>query len=222
MRTRFASTVALFALGFGFPASAGAGETFKTERGKEYRDCEVIGKDPHGVTFRHSGGIAKLAFADLSDGAQKRFNYDKAEAKRFVDSRRPKPVVHQPRPAVASNNVRIGALAAYPRGRHIRNPYLLSGPLHNPVAAYGASYGGFVQPYFSGSFGTPALVTTFPGGFFTPNTLRVSAKPILDSPVATGMSSYSQFRDARASAVRAAVLATPRSRGATVRSGRKR
>ena len=66
-----------------------------------------------------------------------------------------------------------------------------------------------MQPYFAGTFGNPALVTKIPNGFFAPNTLRVGARPLVDSPVAPGMTSYSQLRDARASAVKAAVRASP-------------
>ena len=209
MKTRIIPTPALVALLALSALPATAGETFRTNRGKEYRDCEVVGKDPHGVTFRHSGGMAKLAYSDLPADAQKRFKYDKVEAKRFVDARRPKPAPVVKRAPLVTDRVRIEGLNSYPRGRNIRNPYSLTGSLHNP-AAYGASFGGFVQPYYSGSFGAPSLVTSVPGGFYTPSTLRLGARPILDSPVATSIGSYSQYRDVRAGAVRAAVRATSR------------
>lgn len=193
-----------------------SGKTLRTNRGKEFYDCEIIGHDPYGLTFRHRGGFAKLGFADLPRDVRDHFGYDEGKAREFVRKHHPPVKVTYPPRRVQlppDNRLREGALAAYPRGRGrgrgIRNPYALSGPITN-IAATGSVFGGFMRPYFAGSFGTPRLVTSVPGGFFTPNTLRVGARPIIDSPVAPGMTSYSQVRDARAGAVRAAVRATPR------------
>lgn len=197
------------------------GKTFRTNRGREYYDCDIIGRDPHGVTFRHRGGVAKLAFADLPRAEQIVYNYDRDDARDFVKKHTPVKIVCPPRRVIAppSNAVREGALAARPRGRGqgygVRNPYSLNGPITN-IAAYGSVFGGYMQPYFAGSYGTPQLVTSVPGGFFTPDTLRVGGRPIVDSPIAPGMTSYSQVRDARAGAVRASVRATPTRYGIAV------
>ncbi len=198
--------------------SVAAGETIVTERGREYRDCEIVGRDPHGVTFRHSTGMAKVAYSDLGADQQKRFGYDRASAEAFLAKHRPaaRPApAHTGRPGTApvSNRVEIATLSSRPRGRGAYNPYAFHGPIHNPALA-GAAFGGFLQPYYASGFGTPALVTPVPGGFFSGPTLRAGARPILESPVAPGMVSYSQYRDTRAGAVRAAVRATPSARPA--------
>ncbi len=200
---------------------------FRTNRGLEYYDCEIIGRDPHGVTFRHRGGVAKLAYADLPKSEQTAFGYDRDEAEKFVRRHHPLPVkmvYSSPHRAVLSpsNATRQGALAAYPRRRGrsqgFRNPYALNGSVAN-IASYGSVFGGYMQPYFAGRFGTPRLVTSVPGGFFTPTTLRVSGRPIVGSPIAPGLVSFSQVRDARAAAVRASVRATPRRIGVLHRGG---
>ena len=192
-------------------AEVSAGETFRTKRGKEFHDCEVVGRDPHGVTFRHRGGLAKIAYTDLPDDMQKRFEYDREKEREFIDKHRPKKVRHAARKAAVfypvSSSMRESLFATYPRGRWA-NPYLNGGALFNPAAS-GAAFGGYVQPYVAGSFGSPRLVTSIPNGFYTAKTLRVGAQPQLDSPVAPSMTSYNQMRDARASAVRSAAQAIP-------------
>ena len=195
--------------------------SFRTTRGKEYRDCEVLDRDDYGVTFRHADGIARLGFEDLPGHVRSEYGYDREKATKFVESYRPKPVKHKPVQVIIppSNTVRAGASAAYPQYRY-QNPYY-NGVVYNP-AAYGAQFGGFIQPYFAGSFGNPHLVTKIPNGFFAPNHLRVGARPLVDSPVAPSMTSYSQVRDARAAAVKAAVRATPISPAIRVGGGHMR
>lgn len=214
MRIRkVAGIAALIALVVATAPSVEAGETLQSVRGKQFHDCQILSKDPHGLTFRHRDGIAKLAFADMPAKAQKRYAFDPKAAQAFVRPRRPAPQVKtapQLRQTiiapslVAHNRQSAGARQqSYQRQRSgVRNPYMLSGS----IADHGfhrAVLGGFLEPYYSGAFGRPAYFGQVPNGFFTNNTLRVGARPILGSPVAPSMTSFSQLQDVRRSAARA-------------------
>ncbi len=52
-----------------------------TERGKTFRDCELIEADGHGLTFRHRDGMAKIGYGDMNHQMQKEFGYDPEVAK---------------------------------------------------------------------------------------------------------------------------------------------
>ena len=75
---------ALFALSGGADAFAADGFEIRTARGKVYRNCKVLKADPHGLSFRHSNGVAKIAFEDLDQSLQKKYNYKKEEAEEFI------------------------------------------------------------------------------------------------------------------------------------------
>lgn len=224
MRIRkVAGIVALVALVVASAPSVKAGETLQTVRGKQFHDCQILSKDPHGLTFRHRDGIAKLAFADMPAKAQKRFAFDAKAAQAFVRPHRPVPQVKtapQRRQTiiapslVAHNRLSVAGVGARQQSRRplrggVRNPYMLNGS----IADHGfhrAVLGGFLEPYYSGAFGRPAYFGQVPNGFFTNNTLRVGARPILASPIAPSMTSFSQLQDVRRSAARASVRASKR------------
>ena len=56
-----------------------------TVSGRSYQQCQVIKVTPDGVTFRHSHGIAKVLFADMTETAQQAFGYDEGKEKAFQD-----------------------------------------------------------------------------------------------------------------------------------------
>jgi len=62
----------------------GAVTTLTTVNGQRFEGVEVLKQDPDGLLFRHSKGMAKVPFADLSEEVQKRFNYKPEAAAAFV------------------------------------------------------------------------------------------------------------------------------------------
>ena len=54
-----------------------------TTKGVSYRNYTISRVEPDGVVIRHSAGVTKVLFADLSEVDQKRFNYDPAKATAF-------------------------------------------------------------------------------------------------------------------------------------------
>lgn len=55
-------------------------EDIQAERGKVYRNCDIISKDKHGVMFRHSGGVARIAYTSMPTNQQQHFGYQKPQA----------------------------------------------------------------------------------------------------------------------------------------------
>jgi hypothetical protein len=60
----------------------------ETTDGYTYFEIEVLRVDPKGLTFRHSRGLAKIVFDDLSQALRERFGYDPVAASEFT---KPKP-----------------------------------------------------------------------------------------------------------------------------------
>lgn len=58
----------------------------ETTRGRSFRDCEVLKVDPDGLTVSHRAGIAKIAFTELGEDVQKRFEFDAEKADKFIKS----------------------------------------------------------------------------------------------------------------------------------------
>ena len=56
-----------------------------TVSGRSYQQCQVIKVTPDGVTFRHSHGIAKVLFSDMTENAQKAVGYDEGKEKAFQE-----------------------------------------------------------------------------------------------------------------------------------------
>ena len=59
--------------------------TIKTEYGRVYREVEVLDRDPHGLTFRHAKGIAKIPFSEFSEEIRRKYQYDKKSALKFLN-----------------------------------------------------------------------------------------------------------------------------------------
>ena len=61
-------------------ADEGELSDIKTLTGKSYSQCQVVRVYPDGVTFRHSNGMAKVQFTDLTPEGRKHFGYDATKA----------------------------------------------------------------------------------------------------------------------------------------------
>lgn len=128
-------------IGLGIAAPASAGEEFRTNRGKVYRDCEVISQDEYGIMFRHREGAARLAFSDLPAAVQQRYHYDRAAAEQFVKR-------HTPVPLRSSQIAHQRAIATHFTGF---SPQLAATRAHLAFA------GGLLGMPFGGSLGVPGL-----------------------------------------------------------------
>ena len=88
----FSLLIVTLQLGFSIGASAGEPTTIETAQGKTYERCKIIKRDPDGVSFSHSKGVAKVLFTDLSEPMRNALGYDvvKADAyeKEQADSRK--------------------------------------------------------------------------------------------------------------------------------------
>ena len=58
-------------------------DTFTTKAGKTYKDVEVIGVAPDGVTVKSADGVVKLFFSGLPEDIQKKYGYDPKKAEEF-------------------------------------------------------------------------------------------------------------------------------------------
>lgn len=72
-------------LAFSASLRADEGESLdiKTLSGKTYSHCQVVRNYPDGVTFRHSRGMAKVLFTDMTPEGRKHFGYDAAKAEAY-------------------------------------------------------------------------------------------------------------------------------------------
>ena len=50
--------------------------TIETAQGKIYQQCKIMKRDPDGVAFSHSKGVAKVLFADLAEPMRNALGYD--------------------------------------------------------------------------------------------------------------------------------------------------
>lgn len=66
-------------------------QSLETTNGRVFSSVEILKVDANGLIFRHSRGLAKVVFADLSPAIRERFGYDPAAAEDFVESRKPEP-----------------------------------------------------------------------------------------------------------------------------------
>lgn len=67
---------------FGLTVAATAFEptTIETAQGKIYQRCKIIKRDPDGISFSHSKGVAKVLFSDLSEPMRNALGYDAFKA----------------------------------------------------------------------------------------------------------------------------------------------
>lgn len=76
----FSLLIVTLQLGFAICASAGEPTTIETAQGKTYERCKIMKRDPDGVLFSHSKGVAKVLFSDLSEPMRNALGYDAYKA----------------------------------------------------------------------------------------------------------------------------------------------
>lgn len=64
-------------------ADQGEDLAIQTVSGRMYRHCQVLRVYPDGVTFRHSEGMAKLLFTDMTPEWRQHFGYDAAKVEAY-------------------------------------------------------------------------------------------------------------------------------------------
>jgi hypothetical protein len=63
------------------PASSASSIT--TLSGKSYQNCRVLKTEPDGITFRHSRGIAKVLYSQMSEGVRDDLGYDAKKEEKY-------------------------------------------------------------------------------------------------------------------------------------------
>lgn len=76
----FSLLIVTIQLGIAFAATASEPTTIETAQGKVYERCKVMKRDPDGVSFSHSKGVAKVLFSDLSEPMRNALGYDAVKA----------------------------------------------------------------------------------------------------------------------------------------------
>ena len=64
-------------------ADEGEALDIKTTSGKTYSHCQVVRVYPDGVAFRHSKGMAKVLFTDMTTEWRQHFGYDAAKVEAY-------------------------------------------------------------------------------------------------------------------------------------------
>lgn len=90
-----------------------------TANGDRFTKVEIIQVDPNGLIFRHSRGMAKIVFEDLSPALRERFGYNPESAAEFTKPPEPKP---KPVVRAGRRNVRTIVVLQPPRPAPICQP----------------------------------------------------------------------------------------------------
>ncbi len=76
----FSLLIVTIQLGLAVAVSAFEPTTIETAQGKTYERCKIMKRDPDGVSFSHSKGVAKVLFSDLSEPMRNALGYDAVKA----------------------------------------------------------------------------------------------------------------------------------------------
>jgi hypothetical protein len=125
-----------------------------TTSGRTYHACKVIQVSADGITFRHSKGLAKVLFSDMTPSAQKEYGYDpqkeQAYEKKVKEERAKKKEIAQQR---AAEQAKAQAEANL-RAMEYRTLLAIQ---RNSAAAYGGfpflGFAGGIDPSFGNSRG---------------------------------------------------------------------
>ncbi len=81
--------LSLITLQLGLTAAVRALEatTIETAQGKAYQQCRIMKREPDGISFTHSKGVAKVLFADLSESMRNALGYDAKKAEAYEKER---------------------------------------------------------------------------------------------------------------------------------------
>ena len=76
----FSLLIVTIQLGLTLAVSAFEPTTIETAQGKTYVGCKILKRDPDGISFSHSKGVAKVLFSDLSEPMRNSLGYDAIKA----------------------------------------------------------------------------------------------------------------------------------------------
>ena len=114
-------------------------EDIQSERGKVFRNCNIISKDKVGVTFRHDGGVARVAYSSMPSAQQKHYGYVKPQKKTPVkvsqSSGSKATVSHGTTSKTQSRNMYL-----YRSGNRYIAAYASGGASHQHNGTYGYGY----------------------------------------------------------------------------------
>lgn len=128
-------------------------ETLTTIHGTVYEKVEILQSDPHGLTFRHGSGMAKIPFAELSVAFQELYDYKKDEAREFLREHAPEEPAARRIYARVYRPAKAGSIQQYLAGTYTS---YFGGC---PVTLHGNSYAGAV---FSSRYESPNWVYPAP------------------------------------------------------------
>ena len=171
-------------LGLALTASALDPTTIETTQGKTFQQCKILKRDPDGVSFSHSKGVAKVLYSDLSTSMRNSLGYDaiKADAyeKEHVEARKEAAQAKRERETKLAEAM-IAAQAQYraqqpmvflqqPNGYYMPSvpPVLGLGQIGVPKYAGGGHHGHGGS--HSGGWSNPGISTIVPGtgGVYVP------------------------------------------------------
>ncbi len=72
--------IVMIQLGLTVAATAFEPTTIETAQGKVYERCKIVKRDPDGISFSHSKGVAKVLYSDLSESMRNALGYDAVKA----------------------------------------------------------------------------------------------------------------------------------------------
>jgi hypothetical protein len=171
-------------LGLALTASALDPTTIETVQGKTFQQCKILKRDPDGVSFSHSKGVAKVLYSDLSSAMRNSLGYDavKADAyeKEHAEARKEAAQAKRERETKLAEAM-IAAQARYaaqqpmvflqqPNGSYLQSlaPVLGLGRIGVPNYAGGGHHGH--KGSHTGGWSNPGISTIVPGtgGVYVP------------------------------------------------------
>lgn len=177
----FSLLIVTIQLGLTVAATALDPTTIETAQGKVYQQCKILKREPDGVFFSHSKGVAKVLFSDLSAPMRNSLGYDAikedAYEKAQAESRKATEEARRERETKLAEAM-IAAQARYasqqpvvyvqqPNGGYMRSlaPILGLGPLGTYFGG-GHHRHGFSQPH--GWSPTVSSIGAGSGGVYVP------------------------------------------------------
>lgn len=76
----FSLLIVVIQLGFAVAVTAIEPTTIETAQGKVYERCKIMKREPDGVSFSHSKGVAKVLYSDLTEPMRNALGYDAVKA----------------------------------------------------------------------------------------------------------------------------------------------
>ena len=180
----FSLLIVTIQLGLAVAATAFEPTTIETTQGKVYQQCKILKRDPDGVSFSHSKGVAKVLFSDLSGPMRNALGYDAvkedAYEKEHAETRKKEEQDRRARETKLAEAM-IAAQAKYaaqqpvvylqqPNGSYMRSlaPVLGLGRIGVPTNYGGGHHGhGVSQAFGWSNSGNPKIIAGT-GGVYVP------------------------------------------------------